>query len=68
MARLGASHLLLAARFLLLLWNVVDLLFRLGHVGVAASIKLLRLPYLPDKGDISDWIAAGGTQEQLVEC
>jgi hypothetical protein len=33
--------------------------------GVAASIKVLRLPGLPDKGDISDWIEAGGTYEQL---
>jgi len=40
----------------------------LGHVGVAASIKLLRLPYLPDKGDISDWIAAGGTRSNWLIC
>jgi hypothetical protein len=35
--------------------------------GVAASIKVLRLPGLPDKGDISDWIEAGGTLENLIE-
>jgi AAA domain-containing protein len=34
---------------------------------VATSIKVLRLPGLPDKGDISDWIAAGGTLDGLVD-
>ncbi len=29
--------------------------------GVAASVKIVNLPGLPKKGDISDWIAAGGT-------
>jgi 5S rRNA maturation endonuclease (ribonuclease M5) len=33
--------------------------------GVAASIKLLELSGLPEKGDVSDWVAAGGTREQL---
>ena len=33
---------------------------------VAASVKALTLPGLPDKGDVSDWLAAGGTLEQLV--
>ena len=32
---------------------------------VAASIDVLELPDLPEKGDVSDWIAAGGTAEQL---
>jgi len=35
-------------------------------LGVAASVKLVRLPNLPDKGDVSDWIGAGGTKEQLL--
>ena len=35
--------------------------------GVAASIKLLKLPGLAYKGDISDWIEAGGTSEELVK-
>ncbi|MBI4491930.1 MAG: AAA family ATPase [Chloroflexi bacterium] len=35
--------------------------------GVAASIKVLELPGLPPKGDVSDWIAAGGTAETLAE-
>jgi putative DNA primase/helicase len=33
----------------------------------AASIRVLELPGLPPKGDVSDWIAAGGTREQLEE-
>ena len=32
---------------------------------VAASIHVLELPDLPEKGDVSDWIAAGGTADQL---
>ncbi len=32
---------------------------------VAASIDVLELPDLPEKGDVSDWIAAGGTADQL---
>ncbi len=32
---------------------------------VAASVSIVTLPGLPDKGDVSDWIAAGGTREQL---
>jgi hypothetical protein len=38
--------------------------------GVAASIAVVRLPGLPPKGDVSDWLAAGGTRadlERLVE-
>jgi hypothetical protein len=31
-----------------------------------ASVRILRLPGLPEKGDVSDWIAAGGTKEQLL--
>jgi hypothetical protein len=33
-----------------------------GHAG---SVKVLTLPDLPAKGDISDWIQAGGTKEKL---
>ena len=37
-----------------------------GHLhGVAASVRILELPGLPEKGDVSDWLAAGGTVEQL---
>jgi hypothetical protein len=35
--------------------------------GIARDIRILRLPGLSDKQDVSDWIAAGGTQEQLVD-
>jgi hypothetical protein len=33
--------------------------------GVAASVKVLHLPGLPEGGDAYDWIAAGGTTEKL---
>jgi putative DNA primase/helicase len=35
--------------------------------GKASSIRVLDLPDLPPKGDVSDWLAAGGTREQLEE-
>ena len=35
--------------------------------GTAASVKILLLPGLPDKGDVSDWLEAGGTAEKLVQ-
>jgi hypothetical protein len=38
---------------------------RRSLAGVASSIRVLRLPGLPDKGDPFDWVAAGGTAEQL---
>ncbi len=37
--------------------------------SVAASMKIVQLPGLPEKGDVSDWLGAGGTRElfkQLV--
>jgi len=33
----------------------------------AGQIKIVTLPDLPPKGDVSDWIAAGGTKAQLIE-
>jgi 5S rRNA maturation endonuclease (ribonuclease M5) len=33
--------------------------------GKAASVRVVNLPDLPPKGDVSDWLAAGGTREQL---
>jgi AAA domain len=33
--------------------------------GIAASVRIVRLPGLPPKGDASDWLAAGGTVEEL---
>lgn len=35
--------------------------------GVAASVKVLELPGLPPKGDVSDWLDAGRTVEELRE-
>ena len=35
--------------------------------GVAASIKIVSLPNLPDKGDVSDWLAGGGDRHKLLE-
>lgn len=35
--------------------------------GVAKSVKVLDLPGLPEKGDVSDWLNAGGTVERLRE-
>jgi AAA domain len=34
-------------------------------VGVAASVRILRLPGLPPKGDVTDWLEAGGTRDEL---
>jgi putative DNA primase/helicase len=34
-------------------------------VGVNAKVSVLRLPDLPAKGDVYDWLQAGGTAEQL---
>jgi hypothetical protein len=35
--------------------------------GRAASIRVVELPGLPPKGDVSDWLAAGGTRDKLEE-
>jgi putative DNA primase/helicase len=35
--------------------------------GIAKRIRILELPGLPEKGDVSDWVAAGGTREKLLE-
>ncbi|MFH1743008.1 MAG: AAA family ATPase [bacterium] len=34
---------------------------------VATEVRIVRLPGLPDKGDVSDWLNAGNTVEQLTE-
>ena len=34
---------------------------------VAASVRVLELPNLPEKGDTADWVKAGGTREQLAQ-
>lgn len=35
--------------------------------GIAKRSRVLRLPDLPDEGDVVDWIKAGGTPERLRE-
>jgi len=34
---------------------------------VAASVRVVHLPGLPEKGDVTDWLAADGTIEKLLE-
>ena len=34
-------------------------------VGIAKRIRILNLPNLPPKGDVSDWLESGGTAEHL---
>jgi putative DNA primase/helicase len=34
--------------------------------GIATSVKILELSGLPEKGDVSDWLEAGGTAEKLM--
>ena len=34
--------------------------------GIAAHVRILELPGLPEKGDVSDWLDTGGTLEQLA--
>jgi putative DNA primase/helicase len=36
-------------------------------VGIAQSIKIVKLPNLPPKGDVSDWLDAEGTHETLLQ-
>ena len=34
--------------------------------GIAASVRIIELPGLPPKGDVSDWLDAGGTIDELT--
>jgi putative DNA primase/helicase len=34
--------------------------------GIAARVTVVPLPDLPEKGDVSDWLAAGGTRDGLL--
>lgn len=34
---------------------------------VAATVRVVHLPHLPEKGDVSDWLDAGGTPAALVD-
>ena len=38
-----------------------------GLKGKAKSIKVVELPDLQIKGDVSDWLSSGGTKEKLLE-
>lgn len=42
----------------------MDLLDRLSRKGIQA--RVVQLPGLPAKGDVSDWLAAGGTKKELL--
>lgn len=33
--------------------------------GIASQITIIHFPELPEKGDVSDWFATGGTKEKL---
>jgi hypothetical protein len=35
-------------------------------VGIAASIRLVDLPGLPEKGDVTDWRAMGHTKQEFL--
>jgi len=35
--------------------------------AVAAKVRVVSLPGLPERGDVSDWLKSGGTPEQLYE-
>jgi len=35
-------------------------------LGIAEDVRVLPLPHLPDKGDVSDWLANGGSPEALA--
>lgn len=35
--------------------------------GIAATVKVIALPDLPEKGDVSDWLDRGGTRETLLD-
>lgn len=45
--------------------HALDVSLKLDQI--AESVKIVHLPDLPDKGDISDWIEAGGTTEELEQ-
>ena len=43
--------------------NKVELSLR----NIAASVKVVEFPDLPERGDVSDWLNNGGTKERLLE-
>lgn len=47
-------------------WNVRGVRQVPYRLGKAARLRLLRLPDLPPKGGVSDWLAAGATEQGLL--
>jgi hypothetical protein len=45
--------------------RVIDVAEKLD--GIARTVRVLRLPDLPPKGDVSDYLEAGGTAEELEQ-
>lgn len=43
-----------------------DAALKLASIGAVARAAVVTLDGLPEKGDVSDWLDAGGTPEQLV--
>src|SRR3954454_3195770 len=39
----------------------------LNLLPIAREVRVVDLPGLPPKGDVSDWLAAGGTLEELID-
>ena len=39
---------------------------RASLAGIAASVRVVELPGLPPKGDVTDWLAGGGDAEALL--
>jgi hypothetical protein len=35
--------------------------------GIVADVRIVTLPGLPEKGDVSDWLDSGGTMEELLQ-
>lgn len=44
--------------------HALDVSLKLDHI--AETVQIVTLPNLPDKGDVTDWIEAGGTAQQLM--
>ena len=36
-------------------------------LGCAASVRIIELSNLPEKGDLTDWVNAGGTSDQIIQ-
>ena len=45
--------------------HAVRVVASLGRAGI--TVRMVELPGLPEHGDVSDWLAAGGTADQLEQ-